>query len=60
MEASPGARPPGLWRRMWNILQVVEMSSVEHQDRRIERLERRVVALEKTLSELSGIPVQRA
>lgn len=67
MEATTAAAAPGFWRRMWNTIQVVEMSSGEHQDLRIDRLERRVAALEKMLqadattpSELSGIPVQRA
>jgi hypothetical protein len=58
MQASTAA--PGLWRRIWNILQAVEMSSGEHQDRRIERLERRVAALEQRLSERSAISIQRA
>jgi len=58
MQASTAA--PGLWRRIWNTLQVAEMSSGEHQDRRIDRLERRIAALEKRLSEPSGISVQRA
>ena len=67
MEAKVVAPAPGLWRRVFSVIQAVEMSSGEYQDLRLDALERRVVELEKALrsrapasSELSGIPVQRA
>lgn len=65
MEAKVVAPTPGLWRRVFSVIQAVEMSSGEYQDLRIDALERRVAKLEKALrsgasaqSDASGAPVQ--
>ena len=49
MEANTVAPAPGLWRRVFRVIQMVEMSSGELQDLRIGALERRIIALEKAL-----------
>ena len=49
MEARAVAPTPGLWRRVFRVVQAVEMSSGECQDLRIDALERRVAELEMAL-----------
>jgi hypothetical protein len=65
MEARAVAPTPGLWRRVFEVIQAVEMSSGECQDLRIDALERRVAELETALrsgasasSEASSTSVQ--
>lgn len=65
MQTNAVAPTPGFWRRAWNVMRTVEMSSGEIQDLRVDALERRVARLEKTLqsrasaaSETPGSPLQ--
>src|SRR5215475_2082383 len=48
----------GIWRRLWTFIQAAEMSSAEHQDLRIEALERRVTELEKPVQEQASVRKQ--